>query len=137
MFKISKLEARENEKVNIYLSELIENNIKTNSNLKYNVLNFEISDKNYSFEFMIDYKINEYLNLPYGETIIFNDYVVETWLNVNDLNGVEPIVDVKITRYIDNKFIMFVVFYTEFNYKEDDYAGMIEVVFNLDEYINK
>ena len=42
-----------------------------------------------------------------NETIDFKDYIFggETWLNVKGLNGVEPEMDIKITRYLKNRFI--------------------------------
>lgn len=45
-------------------------------------------------------------------TTDFNNYIFggETWLNVRDLNGVEPQIDIKITRYLKNKFIIYLHF---------------------------
>ena len=50
------------------------------------------------------------------------------------LNYIEPEINIKITRYLKNKFIIFLTFYT--NYNENDYFGLIEFTFNLDDYLN-
>lgn len=73
-----------------------------------------------------------------NETIDFKDYILggETWLNIRDLNGVEPEMDIKITRYLKNRFIIFLTFYTDYSYDENDYSGMIEFTFNLDDYLS-
>ena len=72
-----------------------------------------------------------------NETIDFKDYIFggETWLNVKGLNGVEPEMDIKITRYLKNRFIMFLTFYTDYSYDENDQSEMIEFIFNLDDYL--
>ena len=72
-----------------------------------------------------------------NETIDFKDYIFggETWLNVKGLNGVEPEMDIKITRYLKNRFIIFLTFYTDYSYDENDYSGMVEFTFNLDDYL--
>ena len=44
--------------------------------------------------------------------------------------------DIKITRYLKNKFIIFLTFFTDYSYDENDYAGMAEFTFNLDDYLN-
>lgn len=43
--------------------------------------------------------------------------------------------DIKITRYLKNRFIIFLTFYTDYSYDENDYSGMIEFTFNLDDYL--
>lgn len=44
-----------------------------------------------------------------NETIDFKDYIFggETWLNVKGLNGVEPEMDIKITRYLKIDLLSF------------------------------
>ena len=53
-----------------------------------------------------------------NETIDFKDYIFEgeTWLNVRGLNGIVPEMDIKITRYLKNKFIIFLTFYTDYSH---------------------
>ena len=41
---------------------------------------------------------------------------------------------VKITRYLRNKYILFLTFYT--TYDEEDYSGIIEIDFDLDKYMH-
>lgn len=73
-----------------------------------------------------------------NKAIDFKDYIFgsETWLNIGGLNGVEPKMNIKITRYLKNRFIVFLTFYTDYSYDEKDYSGMIEFTFNLDDYLN-
>ena len=44
--------------------------------------------------------------------------------------------NIKITRYLKNRFIVFLTFYTDYSYDEKDYSGVIEFTFNLDDYLN-
>ena len=57
-----------------------------------------------------------------NETLDFKDYIFgsETLLNV---------------RYLNNKFIIFLTFYTDYGFDDNDYSGMIEFTFNLDDYL--
>ncbi len=72
-----------------------------------------------------------------NETLNFKDYIFgsETLLNVRNLNIIEPKINIKITRYLNNKFIIFLTFYTDYGYDDNDYSGMIEFTFNLDDYL--
>ena len=60
----------------------------------------------------------------------------EKFNTLRHLNGVEPEMDIKITRYLKNRFIIFLTFYTDYSYDENDYSGMIEFTFNLDDYLS-
>lgn len=44
-----------------------------------------------------------------NEIIDFKDYIFdgETWFNVKDLNGIEPLMDIKITRYLKTSLLFF------------------------------
>ena len=141
MFKIAKLEKVNNEKVSINLityeqskyengEKILTENVKT--------LSFDISGDNCSFGFDLNCKLEKLLELPMNEIIDFKDYIFdgETWFNVKDLNGIEPLMDIKITRYLKNKFIIFLTFFTDYSYDENDYSGMAEFTFNLDDYLN-
>ena len=55
--------------------------------------------------------------------------------NVKKINYVVQKMDIKITRYLNNKFIIFLTFYTDYGYDKNDYSGMIEFAFNLDDYL--
>lgn len=141
MFKIAKLEKVDNENVSInlitYEQSKYENGEKVSTEI-VKTLSFDISGDDYSFGFDLNCKLENLLEIPMNETIDFKDYVFdgETWLNVKDLNGVEPVMDIKITRYLKNKFIVFLTFYTDYSYDENDYSGIIEFTFNLDDYLN-
>lgn len=141
MFKIAKLEKVNNEKVSINLITYEQSKYENGEKILTEIvktLSFDISGDNYSFGFDLNCKLEKLLELPMNETIDFKDYIFdgETWLNVKDLNGVEPVIDIKITRYLKNKFIIFLTFFTDYSYDENDYSGMAEFTFNLDDYLN-
>ena len=142
MFKIAKLEKVNNENITIdYITQQrcgyeLGKKIKDET---FKTLTFDISGDNYSFSFTLNCKIEKFLEIPMNETIDFKDYIFEgeTWLNVRGLNGIVPEMDIKITRYLKNKFIIFLTFYTDcYSYDENDYSGTIEFTFNLDDYLN-
>lgn len=140
MFKIAKLDNVKNEKVSIELVSQTHCSYKDGKKDKeesFKTLSFDISGDNYCLGFDLNCRLEKLLELPMSETIDFNDYIFggETWLNVNGLNGVEPQIDVKITRYLKNKYIIYLTFYTEYSYDDNDYSGMIEFTFNLDDYL--
>lgn len=143
MFKIGKLEKVENEEVTITLvkqehkkyekgGKVSEENFKT--------LSFAISGDDYSLSFDFNCRLEKLLELPLGETIDFNDYIFEgeTWLNTKEESNLEPQMDVRITRYIKNKYIILLTFYTDYMREEDNiYSGVIEFTFDLDDYLTK
>lgn len=141
MFKIAKLENVNNE--NITINCITQQNWSYESGKKvkdetFKTLSFDISGDNYCFSFDLNCKIEKLLEIPMNKAIDFKDYIFggETWLNIEDLNGVEPKMNIKITRYLKNRFIVFLTFYTDYSYDEKDYSGMIEFTFNLDDYLN-
>lgn len=144
MFKIAKLEKLKDEKVSINLvtKEIYkyENNIATVDTFK--TLAFDILGENFSFCFDLDCRLEKLLEISMNKTIDFDEYTLHYYLTVEGLNSVEPEVDIKITRYLKNKFIIFLTFYTD-NYvysndpNENDYSGMIEITFDLDDYLNR
>ena len=141
MFKIAKLEKVNNEKVSINLITYEQSKYENGEKILTEIvktLSFDISGDNYSFGFDLNCKLEKLLELPMNEIIDFKDYIFdgETWFNVKDLNGIEPLMDIKITRYLKNKFIIFLTFFTDYSYDENDYTGMAEFTFNLDDYLN-
>ena len=142
MFKIAKLENVSNETINIDYVTQEQGSFKVGKKTSYKsfkTLTFDITGDNYSFSFDLNCRLEKLLEIPMNQTIDFNNYIFpgETWLNIKDQNGVEPQIDVKITRYLKNKFIIFLTFYTEYSYDDDEtYSGMIEFSFNLDDYLN-
>ncbi|MEF2662745.1 MAG: hypothetical protein U0M92_00280 [Bacilli bacterium] len=141
MFKIAKLEKVNNEKVSINLITYEQSKYENGEKILTEIvktLSFDISGDNYSFGFDLNCKLEKLLELPMNEIIDFKDYIFdgETWFNVKDLNGIEPVMDIKITRYLKNKFIIFLTFFTDYSYDENDYSGMAEFTFNLDDYLN-
>ena len=141
MFKIAKFEKVNNEKVSINLITYEQSKYENGEKILTEIvktLSFDISGDNYSFGFDLNCKLEKLLELPMNEIIDFKDYIFdgETWFNVKDLNGIEPLMDIKITRYLKNKFIIFLTFFTDYSYDENDYSGMAEFTFNLDDYLN-
>lgn len=141
MFKIAKLEKVNNEKISINLITYEQSKYENGKKILTEIvktLSFDISGDNYSFGFDLNCKLEKLLELPMNEIIDFKDYIFdgETWFNVKDLNGIEPLMDIKITRYLKNKFIIFLIFFTDYSYDENDYSGMAEFTFNLDDYLN-
>ena len=141
MFKIANLERVNNEKVSINLITYEQSKYENGEKILTEIvktLSFDISGDNYSFGFDLNCKLEKLLELPMNEIIDFKDYIFdgETWFNVKDLNGIEPLMDIKITRYLKNKFIIFLTFFTDYSYDENDYSGMAEFTFNLDDYLN-
>ena len=142
MFKISQLEKVNNESVNINLITQEQSWYEDGKKISFeafNTLTFNILSDDYSFSFDLNCKLEKLLEIPFNETIDFKDYIFggETWLNIKDLNIVEPEMDIKITRYLNNRFIIFLTFYTDYySCDEDIYSGMIEFTFNLDDYLN-
>lgn len=141
MFKIAKLEKVNNEKVSINLITYEQSKYENGKKILTEIvktLSFDISGDNYSFGFDLNCKLEKLLELPMNEIIDFKDYIFdgETWFNVKNLNGIEPLMDIKITRYLKNKFIIFLTFFTDYSYDENDYSGMAEFTFNFDDYLN-
>lgn len=140
MFKIAKLEDVNNEKTVISLGSQTHcgyNNGKKEKVENFNTLCFDISGDNYMLGFELNCKLEKLLDIPMYETINFNKYILEgeTWLNINGLNGIEPIIEFEITRYLENRFAIFLTFYTDYSYDNKDYMGMAEITFNLDDYL--
>jgi hypothetical protein len=80
--------------------------------------------------------MKELLNLPLLETIDFSKYLNEgeTFFNVDDNNGKNPIMNITINRYMKNKYVIFISFYTE---NDDNYGGIVEFSFDLDDYLDR
>lgn len=140
MFKVAKLEKVNNEKVTIeYVAQqhCAYDNGKKILDESFKTLSFDVFGDDYSLSFDLNCRLEKLLEIPMNETIDFNEYVFggETWLNIRGMNGVEPQINVKITRYLKKKFIIFLTFYTDYSYDDEDYSGMIEFTFNLDDYL--
>lgn len=142
MFRIAKLEKVNNENFNINLITQEQSQYENGKKISFeafNTLSFDILGDDYSFSFDLNCKLEKLLEIPINETMDFKDYIFggETWLNIKDLNSVEPEIDIKITRYLNNRFIIFLIFYTDYYSCDDDiYSGMVEFTFNLDDYLN-
>lgn len=133
MFKIAKLKNVDNESIDIHLIKYEHNKYVNGENIKevFETLSFNITGTNYSFKFDLNCKLERLLEIPLSETINFINYISigDTLLN----NIIDPEINVTITRYLENKFIIFLTFYT--TYAEDNYSGMIEFDFDLNNYL--
>ena len=147
MFKIAKLDKVDDENVNIRLLTQkqckFENGKKVSSE-PFKTLGFDIAgkigDDEYNLSFELNCRLEDLLKLPDSEMVDFNKYIFdgETWLNVKALNVIKPQIDIRITRYLKRKFIIFLTFYTDYNHDEDkDYSGIIEITFDLNDYLDK
>lgn len=140
MFKIAKLNQVSNEKVTINIvshQQCSYDNGKKVKEETFKTLSFDISGDNYSFSFDLNCRMEKLLEIPMSIQTDLKEYIFngETWLNINDLNGIEPKADIKITRYLNNRFIIFITFYTEYTFYDDEYGGIVEFTFNLDDYL--
>lgn len=140
MFKIAKLNDVKKEKLNItqviYEMQYYSNG-KVNSKESFKTLSFEILGDDYSFSFDLNCKKEKLLKIPMNEQIDFKKYILtnEIWFNVGNLNGVVPDFDVKIIRYLKNKYNVFIKFYIDNSLDNNNYSGVIEFDFNLDDYM--
>lgn len=143
MFKLNELEKLNDEKLTIELVTQTEQDFIEKKKESFKTLSFSIdgniNGKKYEFSFDLNCRLEKLLDIPMNETIDFKDYIFggETWFNVEELNGVEPDMDIKITRFLKNKFIIYLTFFTDYSYDEKDYSGMIEFAFNLDDYLEE
>lgn len=139
MFKIAKLEKIDNEIVDIgFVTQqrcAYDNGLKVLEE-SFETLSFEISGDVYSLSFALNCRLEKLLEIPMSKAIDFKNYIFhgETCLNVKGMNGIEPEMDIKITKYLNNKFIIFLTFYTDCG--NDNYSGVIEFTFDLDDYLD-
>ena len=141
MFRVGQLKDVNNERVNINLVKHKTSSYKNGKKVsfeEYNTLSFDVCGNNYSLCFDMNCKLEELLKIPMNKTIDFKEYVYsgKCLLNIKEYNGIEPEFNIKITRYLDNRFIIFLTFYTEYSYDEKNYGGIVEFTFNLDDYMN-
>lgn len=141
MFKVNKLKEVKKEKIEINFvtqQETICENGKSKKIDEFKTLSFFISgnidNELYSLSFDLNCKLEELLKIPKYETIDFRNYILdgETFFNINDdNNGVKPEkFNIKITRYLKNKYVIYIDFIAE-----EKYSGIIEIDFDLDKYI--
>ena len=133
MFQIAKLENVDNESIDIYLIKHEQNKYVNGKNIKeiFKTLSFNITGTNYSFKFDLNCKLEKLLEVPLNETTNFTKYISvgDTLLN----NMIDPEINATITRYLENKFIVFLTFYSTYN--KDNYSGIIEFDFDLNNYL--
>ena len=137
MFKIAKLENLGNENIEISLITIDEGNNQQSTS--YETLDFEIVGDNYTLSFNLNCKLEKLLEIPMNQTIDFSKYILSgTYLVIQGIASFDINIDIKITRYLKNKFIIFLTFFTDYTKEQEDVrAGMIEFAFNLDDYLKE
>lgn len=100
---------------------------------RFNTLSFNIYNDNYSFSFYLNCPIEKLLELPMSETVDFKEYICEgdIWLNVKEESSYDiemSDINIQITRYLKNRFIILIHFFTY-----ENYSGIIKLSFNLDD----
>ncbi len=142
MFRVNKLKSISNEKVNIFFITHESYNIKDKTSNSFKTLSFNIEgniNKDvYSFNFDLNCKLEELLNIEDSKPIDFKKYVFdnEVYLTINGIAYLDPVYYITVCRYLNNKFIVDIDFYSQFiDNKNDIYSGMIEFEFDLDDYL--
>lgn len=133
MFKVAKLNSVGNERLNIQLLKQDRTSYQDGKKISfdnYKTLSFTISGDDYSFSFDLDCRLEKLLEIPINETINFKKWILNgsTEFNVKGVSIINPQFEIKANRYLENKFIINLTFNTE------DYAGVIEFSFDLDNY---
>ena len=130
MFKIAKLEKIENERI-----EIINNNTYISFDIEGTV-----NKRKYSFSFSLNCGKDELIKLVQSKDVDFNKYILsgETYLNVNGIVFINPMTDftydIKICKYIKNKCIINISFFSEEDIQSNNiYSGKIEFEFDIDE----
>ena len=100
---------------------------------RFNILSFNIYNDNYSFSFYLNCPIGKLLELPMSEIVDLKEYICEgdIWLNVKEESSYDiemSDINIQITRYLKNRFIILIHFFTY-----ENYSGIIEFSFNLDD----
>ncbi len=144
MFKVAKLEELEKQTIEIFETKICE----TDKNLKqnyYKSLGFKVSGQNeissYSLMFYLRHRVERLLELKEGDRINFFDQIDEGDI-ILSINGEKSFIDpinypdeIKfyIVRGYENKFIITVNLISTCN----DIAGICEIEFNLNNYLDK
>lgn len=133
MFKVAKLNFVGNERLNIQLLKQDRTSYQDGKKISfdnYKTLSFTISGDDYSFSFDLGCRLEKLLEIPINETINFKKWILNgsTEFNVKGVTIINPQFEIKANRYLENKFIINLTFNTE------DYAGIIEFSFDLDNY---
>lgn len=141
MFKVGKIKQVKNEKVLIKQSSYEKGSFKDGKTMyaKVETLSFEITGDDYTFSFDMSTPIKELLKIPMGEKVDFKKYLFqgETFFNTDGEKGyIDPDMKIIIYRYLENSFEITIHFNTEEWNKEEEYSGLIQFSFNLDDYLN-
>lgn len=137
MFKLNKLEQVQDENIDIDYVNVEQRNYKDKTTESFKTLRFSIegtlNNKLYALSFELNCRLEELLKIPECETIDFKKYIFdsETMFYNNGITDLEPEIKITANRWIKNKFIVMIHFYAN----DDEYSGVIEFEFNLDDYL--
>lgn len=140
MFKIGEIHEVNNENIKIDVVNLESYSYVTKETNVYQNLSFNIegnlNNNCYSLYFEINDDIKELLKFKKLEKNNINEMIREYEFNINDNISINPKLNVILTKYLDNKFNIYINFIIEEeeSFKEK-YAGIIEFDFDLNDYI--
>ena len=142
MFKIGKIKKLENEEVIIKVIEHERSSTRNGKHTYVTVksLAFRIVAGEYSFIFVMNKDLKQLLDMPMNETIDFSPYLFtgETFFDIGDKSSfMDPPMDIKINRYLDNCYEITVHFDTSEINSITDYSGFIQFDFDLDNFLEK
>ncbi len=140
MFKVGKIKQISNEKVVIKPSYIEKGSFRNGKTTytKINTLSFEVSGDNYAFSFETSKANEELLKIPMNEAVDFKEYLFqgEIFFSINDdKTYMDPDMSIKIYRYLENRFEITIHFNTEEYNPEEEYSGLIQFSFDLDDYL--
>ena len=142
MFKVGQIKSVPNEKVIIKPFEHEQGSFKNGKTVykKIKSLEFEVYGDNYSFKFMMKSDLKKLLDMPMGENIDFQEYLFtgETFFDIDNKESfMDPTMDIKIYRYLENSYEITVHFDTGEINSTTDYTGIVQFDFDLNDFLNK
>ena len=142
MFKISKLNEVDEERLIVDYGEFEINFYNPKKIEKFKTLIFSIEGKlknnNYCFSFSLNCKPSKLMEIKEKETTNFKKYLFETSaiLTINGVAYLDPKYEININRYLMNNFVININFISETDpYYDNIFCGIIEFEFDLNDYL--
>ncbi|MBQ9072425.1 MAG: hypothetical protein IJY25_04640 [Bacilli bacterium] len=141
MFKVNKLKNVSDEK--IIIDYVTQDKYEVGKGIvdSFKTLSFSIEGKidenEYTLCFDLNCKLEELLKIEPSKSIDFSSYLFnsETYFMVNGITNLDPKIEIRTNRYLKNKFVVLIYFYTDITLDDEIYSGIIEFSFNLDDYL--